>query len=385
MILDLRFNRFIEKIINFVCDNFNIADYPNLDKFLDVKQLDIENIYNGEVLYRFKLRLKRNSDITINNLEDYREVIERIVERPIKYEIIDYKNIYIDVLYLEQEKEAMNVEVNNIVKYEYIPTEAFDTEVIDKTIKYQFKEGEKEGLSFYLGKSLDDVDFKMDILDGSILIGGMTGAGKGNILNVLITSLMLTYTPNELMFLGCDVTESDVYYFGRYKHFKGMSSTHEKFLEQAEWLERKYKERAKILNEANCRNVINYNKKHDKKMSYIVFVIDEVVLLTRNQECKNKLHDIMCTGRKYGVYFVLCLQDATKDTIGKCKMNCPQVIGLRTNDETDSTTIIGKNQDLQDIKEDGRCKVKNKKGITEVQSMYIDEDEIEELLKDYLK
>ena len=93
----------------------------------------------------------------------------------------------------------------------------------------------------------------------------------------------------------------------------------------------------------------------------------------------------MCTGRKYGVYFVLCLQDATKDTIGKCKMNCPQVIGLRTNDETDSTTIIGKNQDLQDIKEDGRCKVKNKKGITEVQSMYIDEDEIEELLKDNLK
>ena len=222
-------------------------------------------------------------------------------------------------------------------------------------------------------------------MDGSILIGGMTGAGKSNIVNVLITSLMLTYTPNELVFLGCDMAESDVYYFGKYKHFRGMSSTCEKFLEQAEWLENKYKERVKILKEANCRNVISYNKKNDKKLSYIVFVIDEVVLLTRDIRCKNKLHDIMCIGRKYGVYFILCLQDATKDTIGKCKMNCPQVIGLRTNDETDSITIIGKNQDLQDIKEVGRCKIKNRKGITEVQSMFIDEDEIEELLKHHLK
>ena len=281
--------------------------------------------------------------------------------------------------------EDPTIETDNIVKYEYMPTESFNECKIDNTIKYQFIEGEKDGLSFYLGKDLEGNDFKINILDGSLLIGGMTGAGKGNILNVLVTSLMLTYTEREVIFLGCDITQSDVYYFGNYKHFKGMSSTHSKFLEQVEWLENKFKERAKILNESNCRNVISYNKKHDKKMSYFVFVIDEVVLLTRNNKCKEKLHDIMCIGRKYGCYFVLCLQDATKDTIGKCKMNCPQVIGLKTNDETDSNTIIGKNQNLQDIKEAGRCKVKTKKGITEVQSMFIDEDEIERLLRPYLK
>jgi hypothetical protein len=66
-------------------------------------------------------------------------------------------------------------------------------------------------------------------------------------------------------------------------------------------------------------------------------LVDEVVLLARNAKCRDKLHDIMCVGRKYGCYFVLCLQDATKDTIGKCKMNCPQVIGLGTNDETEKT------------------------------------------------
>ena len=61
-------------------------------------------------------------------------------------------------------------------------------------------------------------------------------------------------------------------------------------------------------------------KKNNKKMTYFVFAIDEVVLLTTNNECKHKLHEIMCHGRKAGIYFILCLQDATKDTIGKCKM-----------------------------------------------------------------
>ena len=300
------------------------------------------------------------------------------------YRLVEGRS-YQEALALEEERNAEEIKTDNIIKYEYIPTEEFDKQVVDKVLKYKFKEGEKEGLSFYLGEDMEGSKFKIDMLDGSLLIGGMTGAGKSNIVNVLITSLMLTYTENELVFLGCDMAESDVYYFRNHKHFRGMSTTCNKFLEQVEWLEKKFKERAKILNDAGCRNVISYNKKHDKKMSYFVFVIDEVVLLTRNTKCKDKLHDIMCVGRKYGCYFVLCLQDATKDTIGKCKMNCPQVIGLRTNDKTDSNTIIGEGYNLQDMTVKGRCKVKNKDGVTEVQSYFIEEDVIDKLLKNNLK
>lgn len=381
----MRLNNVRERIADWICDNFNIADYPNLHDFIDVNQLDIVNVYDEDVLYKLKIRLKRRGEITINNLENYREIIESVVERPIRFEILDYKNVNVNVLYSEKEKEQRDIDVNNTINYEYMPTEAFDKYVFDNTIKYEFDEGEKEGLSFYLGKDLEGNRFKIDMLDGHLLIGGMTGAGKSNIINVLISSLMLTYTENELVFLGCDMAESDVYYFRNHKHFRGMSTTYSKFLEQTKWLEAKFKERAKILNEANCRNVISYNKKHDKKMSYFVFVIDEVVLLTRNTKCKDKLHDLMCVGRKYGCYFVLCLQDATKDTIGKCKMNCPQVIGLRTNDETDSNTIIGKGHNLQDIKDVGRCKVRNNKGVTEIQSYFIKEEQMDELLKPYMK
>ena len=278
MFLDLRFNRIIEKITNFVCDNFNIADYPSLNRFLDVKQLDVENIYNGEVLYRFKLRLKRNSDITINNLEDYREVIERIVERPIKYEIIDYKNIYIDVLYLEQEKEGENIMIENIKKYEFIPTVEFEKSVDLDLVKYTFIEGEKEGVKATIGYDMEANLKTFDMLEGHTMVGGASRWGKSSFLNVFITNIMLTCTPNEVIFAGCDFKKSDVYYFRKYKHFIGNVSTNKnEFKAQINKLREEMDRRAEILDKANCRNAIKYNKKHNEKLPYIIFIIDELV------------------------------------------------------------------------------------------------------------
>ena len=66
-------------------------------------------------------------------------------------------------------------------------------------------------------------------------------------------------------------------------------------------------------------------------------------------------------------------------------MNCSQIVGFHTLDETDGTTLIGKGYDLQDINIKGRCKIRNSEGVDETQIFYLDEDKIEELLKPYLK
>ena len=297
--------------------------------------------------------------------------------------------IFKELLTNEEIEETEEViETNNIIKYEYYPVENINLKIEENNvIKYMFTEGEKEGLKVAIGQDLQGDTVSINMLDGHLLIGGMTGGGKSNILNVLITNLIRTYTPNELLLMGCDFAEADVYYFNQYKHFnKGKVSTNEEqFLNQVEWLERRMTERAEILNKSNCRNVINYNKKHDKKLGYIIFIIDELVQLTTIKKCKDELHRIMSKCRKYGIYFILAAQDATKETIGRCKMNCPQVIGLKTYDETDSTTLLGKGHNLQDITIPGRCKIRNKNGITETQIFYIDEDQIEEMLKPYEK
>lgn len=284
----------------------------------------------------------------------------------------------------EEEVVEETIETNNIIKYEYIPIENVICESkVSNVITYTFEEGNKDGVKAHVGYDLDGGLKIIDLLEGHIITGGASRWGKSSFLNVFITNMIRTYTPNEICFIGCDYKKSDVYYFRKYKHFRGMSTNKQEFLEQLKWLESKMQERANILDKANCRNVINYNKKHDKKMSYIIFVIDELIQVVTDKECKDKLHVIMSKCASYGIYFILASQDLTKEVIGRCKMNCNQVIGFHTFDQTDSDTLIGKGYNLQDINIKGRCKIRNSEGIQETQIMYISEDEIEAVLKPY--
>ena len=277
------------------------------------------------------------------------------------------------------------MEVENIVKYEYIPTEEIkDMSKEMNVIKFIFIEGEKEGIKACIGYDIEGNLKSFDMLEGHTMVGGASRWGKSSFLNVFITNITKTYTRNEVCFLGCDYKKADVYYFRNYNNFLGMSTNKEEFIGQIKWLEKEMNKRADILDEANCRNVINYNKKHDTKISYIIVVIDELVQVVSDKDCKDKLHLIMSKCASYGIYFLLATQDCTKETIGRCKMNCSQIVGFHTFDQTDSDTLIGKGYNLQDINVKGRCKIKNSEGIVETQIFYLEEDEIEEMLKPYL-
>ena len=278
------------------------------------------------------------------------------------------------------------MEVENIVKYEYIPTEEIkDMSKEMNVIKFIFIEGEKEGIKACIGYDIEGNLKSFDMLEGHTMVGGASRWGKSSFLNVFITNITKTYTRNEVCFLGCDYKKADVYYFRNYNNFLGMSTNKKEFMDQMKWLEKEMNKRADILDEANCRNVINYNKKHDLKMSYIIVVIDELVQVVSDKDCKDKLHLIMSKCASYGIYFLLATQDCTKETIGRCKMNCSQIVGFHTFDQTDSDTLIGKGYDLQDINVKGRCKIKNSEGIVETQIFYLEEEKIDEMLKPYLR
>ena len=149
----------------------------------------------------------------------------------------------------------------------------------------------------------------------------------------------MTYTEREVVFGGCDFKKSDIYYFRKFKHFTGEVATNtSEFFQAMSNLEKEMNKRAEILDKANCRNVISYNEKHDKKFTYIIYVIDELPLLTSDKKCADKLRLIMGQCASYGIYFILATQDSTKESIGKCKMNVSQIVGFHTKDETDSKT-----------------------------------------------
>lgn len=290
------------------------------------------------------------------------------------------------IVYEANKSDDEVIEIENIVKYEYIPVgEWEDIEMELNKVKYTFIEGEKEGVKAFIGYDLEGNLKNFDMLEGHTMVGGASRWGKSSFLNVFITSTTKTYTRNEVCFLGCDYKKADVYYFRNYNNFLGMSTNKKEFMDQMKWLEKEMNKRADILDEANCRNVINYNKKYDTKISYIIVVIDELVQVVSDKDCKDKLHLIMSKCASYGIYFLLATQDCTKETIGRCKMNCSQIVGFHTFDQTDSDTLIGKGYDLQDINVKGRCKIKNSEGVIETQIFYLDEDKMDEMLKPYLR
>ena len=290
------------------------------------------------------------------------------------------------IVYEANKSDDEVIEIENIVKYEYIPVgEWEDIEMKLNKVKYTFIEGEKEGIKAFIGYDIEGNLKNFDMLEGHTMVGGASRWGKSSFLNVFITNITKTYTRNEVCFLGCDYKKADVYYFRNYNNFLGMSTNKKEFMDQMKWLEKEMSKRADILDEANCRNVINYNKKHDTKISYIIVVIDELVQVVSDKDCKDKLHLIMSKCASYGIYFLLATQDCTKETIGRCKMNCSQIVGFHTFDQTDSDTLIGKGYDLQDINVKGRCKIKNSEGVVETQIFYLDEDKMDEMLKPYLK
>ena len=140
------------------------------------------------------------------------------------------------IVYEANKSDDEVVEIENIVKYKYLPIEECESEKIDlNKIKYTFTEGEKEGLKVCIGYNMNKEKEIIDILDGHILIGGMTGGRKSNLLNVIITSLMKTYTEREVFFLGWDGAESDIYYFRKYKNFKKVRTDNKGFLDIVEF------------------------------------------------------------------------------------------------------------------------------------------------------
>ena len=196
------------------------------------------------------------------------------------YENFIYKLVtgvkFEDKIEVEEDDE---IQTYNICKYEYIPAESFDICKVNKVITFEFIEGEKEGLRANIGYSLDGNLKVFDILEGHTMVGGASRWGKSSFLNVFITNIMLTYTPNEVIFAGCDFKKSDIYYFRKYKHFTGGVSTNKnEFKNQINSLKKEMDKRAEILDKANCRNAITYNKKYDNKMTYIIFVIDVLSL-----------------------------------------------------------------------------------------------------------
>jgi DNA segregation ATPase FtsK/SpoIIIE-like protein len=185
-----------------------------------------------------------------------------------------------------------------------------------------------------------------------LLVGGATGKGKTMLLYSILTSLLARHpSPGQLrLFLSTNKPEDFVFFAGL-PHLEtgGVISGAEDALKHLhDLVSRVFDERGALLVEARCRDIGEYNRRHqDAPLPPFVLLIDELADLADELTgaAKNafyaQLRRVAQMGRARGVHLVLCTQRPSADLLPtsiRSQMNGR--VALTVNDATSSRIIL---------------------------------------------
>ena len=196
-----------------------------------------------------------------------------------------------------------------------------------------------------------------------LLVAGSTGQGKSVGLNAIITSLLYKKHPSQLKFVMVDpkMVEFSIY-GGLEKHYMAQYPGEEniiltdclKVITTLNSLVEEMEERYRLLMNARCRNIIEYNDKFihrhllptqgHKYLPYIVIIIDEYgdFMMQAGKEIETPIARIAQKARAVGMHLILATQQpSVKIVTSVIKANIPGRIAFRTASNTDSMIILG--------------------------------------------
>jgi S-DNA-T family DNA segregation ATPase FtsK/SpoIIIE len=220
-------------------------------------------------------------------------------------------------------------------------------------------------LSMALGKTITGESFSSDLTEmPHLLIAGSTGSGKSVCLNTIITSLLYLCTPEDLHFIMIDPKRIELSIYRGIPHLqfqyrvensdKPITRTIEGVVTDPQEVVQVFRlavsemdARYRVLAKEGCRNIGDYNRKSDKKMSYLVIVIDELadLMLSREaSEIESRIAKLAQMSRAVGIHLILATQRPSVDVItGVIKANFPARIAFQVASKTDSRTVLDAN------------------------------------------
>lgn len=193
----------------------------------------------------------------------------------------------------------------------------------DKAVEALKKVPKEEGkIQAYIGESTKGDPMIIDLAElPHLLIAGETGSGKSVNLHSILISLLGRYSEDELQIQIYDTKKTG---FGLYKD-AGIKQITEHVTELGEVeyalssLQEEMRRRNAIISEVKKQDLIAYNKKYpDKKIPYIVAIIDEYADMIKN--CKYKgvedmIVNLASEARGAGIFLILCTQRPDTQTL----------------------------------------------------------------------
>ncbi|MBQ8196914.1 MAG: DNA translocase FtsK [Clostridia bacterium] len=240
-------------------------------------------------------------------------------------------------------KDLVGIEVPN--KYK---TTVGLREIMQQAASMPAKPG---SLIFALGKDIVGNCITHNLAKGPhYLVAGATGSGKSVCLNVMIISLIMRYSPEELRFILVDPKSVG---FGIYKHIPHLLideiiTEAPRTLAALQWLYTEMERRYKLFEESEglISDLDAYNArvaKDGEKLPRIVVVVDELADLMENykKDMEQRIQALVQKSRAAGIHLVLATQRPSVNIItGTIKANLPTRIALKVMNFTDSQTIL---------------------------------------------
>lgn len=184
-----------------------------------------------------------------------------------------------------------------------------------------------------------------------LLVAGSTGSGKSTEMHALVQSMTYALTPKQLKMFISDTKGVEFPVFKDLPHLEAPIAKN--LFQTMEYLEncvRVTQTRLDIFAVENVRNIHEFNKKvpDERKMPYIVFVIDELADLmgpavekSESKANSDKLGVIVARSRASGIHVIAATQRTdVKQIKGSIKSNFPARLSFRLPSQADSKTII---------------------------------------------
>ena len=217
----------------------------------------------------------------------------------------------------------------------------------------------KEKIPLLLGKNISGRTIILDLARAPhLLIAGATGSGKSVCMNLLITSLLFRFRPDELKMIMVDpkVVEFQVYHELPHLIVPVITDVSKVAL-ALRWAINEMERRYRVLAKVGVRDLSSFNNRTPSaetilddegqpipdKMPYIVIIIDEIadIMLAAKTEVEQGLAKIAAKSRAVGIHTIIATQRPDVKTItGTIKANYPVRIAFQVSSYTDSRTIL---------------------------------------------
>ena len=246
-------------------------------------------------------------------------------------------------------KSVVGMEVPNRKSHVIFCREIFDSEHFVS---------DPNKLQIVLGKDITGTPFTMDLARAPhLLIAGQTGSGKSVCINVLMASLLLSKTPDELRMILVDPKVVELKMYESIPHLLAPVVTQPEVAVQAlKWTCVEMDRRYEVLAKVRARNLQGFNEKISSgnypddlpesercRLPFIVVIIDELadLMMVAGKEVETSIARIAQKARAVGIHLVLATQRPSSNVItGVIKANLPTRIAFKVSSAVDSRIII---------------------------------------------